>query len=788
MSRIEPTDPRLTAYALDEMPAAERAAFAAELRTDPAARAFVDEIRQTATALTNALEQEPAPERIIEPPRPRRQRTRNSWSAIPWTLWAPLAATVCFALLYALHRPADSSPGESVTVVTHNLPTPVAAPTADAPKVPLVARAKTEPEATTDRPAPPMPVDKIPPASLPTADNGTVPAYATHSAAEAADFSAPSDNVTVAPKPSLRPDPDLVVLSPFVLNGEREAHGRAPAAPATSRARNERNDLSASAAGTSSDRSAEGARARAAYENSGNSRPPGPFSPRSNPDAPAQPAARPPARLLDVDLPPVADGWRHSVPRPSAGHGGDAAIAPSDFLVTAEHPLSTVALDSDTAAYAGVRRFLTSGQRPPAGLVRIEELVNAFPYTYPPPTDAVPIAIFPELHPAPWAPEHLLLRIGLQGRALAEPGRPATNLVFLVDVSGSMAAPGKLPLVREALRLLAARLRPQDRIAIAVYAGAGGLVLPSTSGSHRTEILAAVEQLTASGSTTTGPGIQLAYDLAQAGFIPGGANRVLLCTDGDFNLGLPNRDDLLGLIAAKAQAGIGLATLGFGLDGGRDSAAEKLAATGGGRCGYVDSLREARQLLVEQRGAPCPTIATDVNMQVEFNPAKVAAYRMIGYETRAQRPDASAAADSDADGFGAGQAVTALYELVPVGVKADLPAAEPLRYQQPAATAAAGDEWLTVKVRYKDPGATTSQTLAVPLREAQRTVVATTDFKFASAVAGFGLLLQDHPHKGAVTWTMVETLAREGLAGDPSGDRAEFLDLVRKARELGGSK
>jgi len=766
MSRIDLNDPRLTAYALDEMPAAERSAFEAELRADPAAQVAVDEIRQTAAAIADALEFEPVPERVIEPPLPQRRRTRSLWSAIPWTLWAPLAAAACFALVYTLRRPVGIRPENTGTLVAQN-------PPAAAPGV-------TAREAPSQPAAQPVPEVSAPVAAVAPANAG--PVSPPRAIAELAEAPTRADNVTTAPPRALQPDPDSVVLSPFV-----SSPSRTPATPSPSHATTARNDRGTTTPGPGSDRSADWARARAAYENAGNTRPPSPVTPRSSLDAPTQPAGRPSPRLLDVDLPPVPDGWPRGTPHTVTNPADDADLSPNAFRAAAQHPLATVPTDSGGGAYASVRRSLLGGQRPPVSRVRIEELVNAFTYAYPVPTDPAPLGVYPELHASPWAADHLLLRVGLQGRPAAIADRPATNLVFLVDGSGSMAAPTKLPLLREALRSLADRLRPQDRIAIAVYAGAGGTVLPPTPGSHRAEILAALEQLTASGSTHPGPGLQLAYDLAAAGFIPDGANRVLLCTDGDFNLGVPNPAGLFGFIAAKAQAGINLTTLGFGLGGSRDSTLERLAVTGAGRCGYVDSVREARQLLVEQAGAPVPVLATELTLQVEFNPAKVAAYRMIGYEIHSAQPN-GAGAPADSGMLGAGQTVTALFEIVPVGAKVDLPVAEPLRYQQPTAPAAAGDEWLTVKIRYKATGANASQALNVPVREAARTAAATADFKFAAAVAGFGLLLQDNPHKGAANWATVETLAREGSVGDTTSERAEFLSLVQKARELGAAK
>jgi Ca-activated chloride channel family protein len=469
------------------------------------------------------------------------------------------------------------------------------------------------------------------------------------------------------------------------------------------------------------------------------------------------------------------------------------------YLRVADHPLSTFSVDVDTASYANVRRFLNQRQRPPADAVRIEELVNYFPYDYSPPAGDAPFAASLEVANAPWAPEHRLVRIGLKGREISDTQRPAANLVFLIDVSGSMSGPNRLPLVKQSLRLLLQRLRPDDRVAIAVYAGASGLALPSTSAAHQTEILDALENLRAGGSTNGAMGIHLAYDIAQANFIPGGVNRVILATDGDFNVGTTSEGELVRLIEEKAKSGVFLSVLGFGMGNLKDGTLESLADKGNGNYAYIDTLAEARKVLVEQAGGTLVTIAKDVKIQVEFNPAQVAAYRLIGYENRLLAKEDFNNDKVDAGEIGAGHTVTALYEIVPVGTElpVESPAVDGLKYQAVGNLAVRAPEFpskvrdpksselLTVKIRYKEPAGDVSSKLEFPLVDAgTRFADASPDFKFATAVAGFGMALRDSPHKGQLTLAQVTEWGRAGLGQDAGGYRAEFLSLVDAAGVL----
>ena len=478
-----------------------------------------------------------------------------------------------------------------------------------------------------------------------------------------------------------------------------------------------------------------------------------------------------------------------------------AYVRDNDFLAVAQNPFSTFSIDVDTASYANVRRFLRNGQRPPADAVRIEELVNYFPYHYAPPAaGGGPIAAHLEVAEAPWAPTHRLMRIALKGREVATTERAAANLVFLLDVSGSMNEPNRLPLVKESMRLLVGKLRPDDRVAIVTYAGNSGLALPSTPVAKSREILAALDALTAGGSTNGAMGIELAYDIAKANFVTGGLNRVILCTDGDFNVGVTSEGELTRLIAEKAKSGVFLTALGFGMGNLKDATLEKLADKGNGNYGYIDSRREAEKLLVEQVNGTLLAIAKDVKIQVDFNPERVASYRLIGYENRLLKKEDFNDDKVDAGEIGAGHTVTALYELVLVGAEGSEGRGlrggdvEPSRYATTGTLNAERStrnaevknaELLTVRVRYKEPAGDVSQKVEFSLTDTGTSFAAATpDFKFAAAVAGFGMILRDSPHKGSATLERVAEWATAGTVDDAGGWRGEFVELTRLARTL----
>ncbi len=477
------------------------------------------------------------------------------------------------------------------------------------------------------------------------------------------------------------------------------------------------------------------------------------------------------------------------VPAPAAYFNTESydSIAENSFLSARLNPLSTFSIDVDTASYTIVRRFLQRGKLPPAGAVRIEELVNYFPYQYSKAAGDRPFSVGVEIAACPWNADHRLARVALKGREISAEHRPDCNLVFLLDVSGSMDAPNKLPLVQEAMKLLLDQLRENDRVAIVVYAGASGLVLPSTSAAEKTRIRAAIDGLTADGSTNAGEGIRLAYSVAAENFIRGGVNRVILCTDGDFNVGVTNQSDLVQLIADKAQSGVFLSVLGFGMGNYKDSTMEKLADKGNGNYAYIDSLREARKALVEGSAGTLVTIAKDVKIQIDFNPARVAAYRLLGYENRLLRAEDFKDDKKDAGEIGAGHTVTAFYEIVPPGRPVPGSDVDPSKYQQPASLspASAGDELLTVRLRYKAPDGQTSQPLQLTaIDEDKPFAAASADFRFAAAVAQFGMLLRDSKFRGEGNYDDVLKVASASIGDDPSGYRREFLDLVNAARTL----
>ena len=453
------------------------------------------------------------------------------------------------------------------------------------------------------------------------------------------------------------------------------------------------------------------------------------------------------------------------------------------FLSPRTNPLSTFSIDVDAAAYANVRRFLNESRMPYPDAVRIEELVNYFDYDYPEPTGETPFSITTELGPCPWNPEHKLVHIGLQGKSLPTESLPPSNLVFLLDVSGSMNYADKLPLLKSAFRLLVEQLGEADRVAIVVYAGAAGLVLPSTPASDQATILTALERLEAGGSTAGGAGIQLAYQTAKEHFLPEGNNRVILATDGDFNVGASSEGELIRMIEEKREDGIFLSVLGFGTGNLKDSKMEQLANKGNGNYAYIDNILEAKKVLVSEMGGTLFTIAKDVKLQLEFNPALVKGYRLIGYENRVMAAEDFNDDTKDAGELGAGHTVTALYELVPPEASTEIATADSLKYQLNVPADNASTELMTVKFRYKAPDGDQSRLLSQVLTQGAPTADSD-NFRFSAAVAGFGMLLRNSAHKGTTTYPLVLDLARAGKGEDAQGYRAEFIRMVEKAQLL----
>ncbi len=500
-------------------------------------------------------------------------------------------------------------------------------------------------------------------------------------------------------------------------------------------------------------------------------------------------AAVPPVMLAErIDAMPAPPPATLPTP-PPVGPNREAfqPITDNPFVRTLEAPQSTFGIDVDTASYAIVRRYLASQNLlPPRDAVRIEEMVNAFQYEYPQPEEGRPFSVNLEIARCPWNAQHRLARIGLQGRSIDNAHRPPGNIVFLIDVSGSMGEPDKLPLLKTGMRMLTEQLVEGDRVTIVTYATNAQVALDTTSGERKGEILAALDALQAGGSTNGAGGIELAYQMADRNFQPEGTNRVVLATDGDFNVGMTARGDLERLITEKAKHKIHLTVLGFGRGNLQDDRLMALADKGDGQYHYIDSEAEARKVLVEQVAGTLVTIAKDVKLQVDFNPAKVAAYRLLGYEKRALAAQDFKDDAKDSGDLGAGHTVTAFYELVPPGVEVAEPAAEPSRFVKPAQPAnPEAKESFVVKLRYKAPKGDVSQALEVPaIDEGRDYAVASPDFKFAAAVASFGLLLRDSPYKGTATFDGVLELAEASKGSDSRGERAAFLDLVRKAREL----
>lgn len=742
MNTLSPDDPRLTAYALGEMNAAERAEFEALLQAQPAARQWIDEVHATSSLLTGALESEPvAADASVEAAAivPGRDwgkldggRAKESGKLVRFPHFYYVTsglAAACFALFFVYWQ-------NNRTVFQKRQYTEVDLAQFNQAKAESVAVAEARVQEREESGA-----------SEPMSAKAAVESERARSTGlQGMDLAS-----TGAPEPLK----DGAAGSGDIGAELKAAVGAAASAP---------KPVTAKVAITAA-------------------------LPRSDSRAPSAPPPAPAPAFAAEAHDTEAYGFRRD----------------NAFQRVADHPLSTFSIDVDTASYANVRRYLLGNRRPPIDAVRIEEMLNYFPYQYQGPSGDVPFAATMEVASAPWAPEHRLVRIGLKGREVTDAARPAANLVFLIDVSGSMQAANKLPLVKQSLRLLVERLRNDDRVAIAVYAGNSGLALPSTPASRKDEILAAIERLEAGGSTNGGMGIHLAYDLAKANFIGNGVNRVILATDGDFNVGTTSEGELTRLIEEKAASGVFLSVLGFGMGNLKDSTLEALADKGNGNYAYIDTLGEARKALVEQAGGTLVTIAKDVKIQVEFNPAQVRSYRLIGYENRLLAREDFANDKIDAGEIGAGHTVTALYEVVPAGAAEPgaASATEALRYQPVSAERSAsnrdgssdgrkartdssvGAELLAVSVRYKEPAADSSKKLLFPMRDDGRSFEqASPDFKFAAAVAGFGMMLRNSRDRGDITLADVTSWGRAGLGSDPGSYRHEFLTLVERAKPL----
>ena len=467
------------------------------------------------------------------------------------------------------------------------------------------------------------------------------------------------------------------------------------------------------------------------------------------------------------------------------------AINENIFHDAMRNPLATFSIDVDAASYSNIRRFINNGQRPPKDAVRIEEMVNYFQYDYDQPKGDDPFAVHTEISTAPWNSKHRLIHIGLQGKRIPTENLPPSNLVFLVDVSGSMAEPNKLPLLKSSFKLLVEKLREQDHVAIVVYAGAAGLVLEPTSGAEKKKITDALDKLEAGGSTAGGAGIQLAYAVAKEHFKKEGNNRVILATDGDFNIGESSNAAMERLIEEKRRDGVFLTVLGFGMGNYKDSKMETLSDKGNGNYAYIDNITEARKVLVNEFGGTLFAIAKDVKFQLEFNPSKVKAYRLIGYENRMLKNEDFNNDQKDAGELGSGHTVTALYEIIPVGVESEFFKIDPLKYQSTKIDPAAvkSDELMTIKLRYKKPDGNTSKLLVHPLVDDHRDLAKTSEnFRWSASVAAFGMLLRDSEYVKGFTYSDVTALAESARGSDQEGYRIEFINIVKAFSPLASKR
>lgn len=465
------------------------------------------------------------------------------------------------------------------------------------------------------------------------------------------------------------------------------------------------------------------------------------------------------------------------------------SLPENQFQKVSSNPLSTFSIDVDTASYSNIRRFINDGQLPPPEAVRVEEMINYFKYDYAQPADQQPFAVTTEVATTPWNSQHRLVQIGVKSQNPGIEKLPPNNIVFLLDTSGSMSDPEKLPLLKAALRLMVNELRPTDKVSIVAYAGSAGLVLPATSGSEKAKILVALDKLEAGGSTAGGEGIKLAYKIATDNLMKSGNNRVILATDGDFNVGISSDDALVKLIEKQRKSNIFLSVLGFGSGNLQDNKMEQLADKGNGNYAYIDSLLEAKKVLVKELGATLLTVAKDVKIQVEFNPAKIQSYRLIGYENRALQSQDFNNDKKDAGELGAGHTVTALYEVVPAGINSNAVQGniDPLKYQNQQITqnAANSNEIMQVKLRYKPPQSEKSQLLSYAIADQGLQLEnASNNLKFAASVAQYAMVLRNSPSKGNTNLDTILKLARQSLGSDLDGYRAEFIRLVEKTKTL----
>lgn len=769
---IDKNDPRLTAYALDELDERERREVETLLADSPEARKAVEEIRQTAGWIESELKSEPVASLTSQ----QRKTIETAMYAKRVSRWVPIAAAACLFLVagvFGVYFVAERSRGK---LILGNVSTN--------------SRGVSQPSTLTN------------PSNSTTPTGGQVVlSTKDKEVLESIGYVSPGNNSNAAPSTPYSVN-DLTITVPSFrgrqinldhigqASGEQGSSASVPseidshlvkAAPEDEK----RNNPDVNGDGYvvfSRGVGRSGAARRAEPHGTGYRLSLGMGATRST-EAPN--SVSPSEGSYQLLSKKGTDIFRFD----PTGNENYASVNDNPFAVVTQSPLSTFSIDVDTAAYSNMRRFITGGQLPPPDAVRIEEMINYFTYDYPQPTGDDPFSVNVEVAGCPWETTHQLLRVGLKGKTFADEARPASNLVFLIDVSGSMEPENKLPLLKKAMGMLTSQLRAQDRVAIVVYAGASGLVLPSTTCNNQQTIAHALDNLNAGGSTNGGAGIELAYQQATENFIQGGVNRVILATDGDFNVGITDQNSLVHLIEQKAKTGVFLSVLGFGMGNLKDATLEKLADKGNGNYAYIDTLNEAKKVLVDQMGGTLVTIAKDVKIQIEFNPSKVQAYRLIGYENRILAAQDFNDDRKDAGEIGAGHTVTALYELVPPGV--NMAGVNPLKYQPQTTTTAApvvansSNEMLTVKLRYKKPDGQTSKLIERPVAgETKNFSASSSDFRFAAAVASFGMLLRHSPHSGNASFDTVLEMAGANLGADLNGYRAEFVELVRRAKTL----
>ncbi|HET9196234.1 MAG TPA: von Willebrand factor type A domain-containing protein [Vicinamibacterales bacterium] len=795
MTRINPNDPKWTAYVLGELDKAESEAVERLLESSDEARALVEDLKAASVALAEAFDEAPADVLTAAQRASIRQAAdapRAGWFAMlpmRWAVGLASAAVIAIAVSVAVRMPQSAPQIGRVA----EKPAPPAVPNPRATALPVPSTGKSTPvQASAPAPAP---AGNIVPEAAGAAATAPVESVTVVGEAPVVDTQSARQSVRtldnilpLTPAPAAAPAP-----APAAVGG-RGGGGRSggPVFRGGTDAQNQGRVMVDGQAVGIGGGVAGGV--------------PGGVPGGVVGGIPGSVPAGVPGRVLPPAgwTAPLSGGVSDSLTRvrPNTANESYARTGENAFVRASQEPLATFSIDVDTASFSNIRRFLDQNQMPPQDAVRIEEMVNYFTYDYPNPSAGRPIGVSMAVTTAPWNSRHRLVRFGVKAREIDRGRRPASNLVFLIDVSGSMNEPQKLPLVKSGLKLLVDQLGENDSVSIVVYASATGLVLPPTRGDRKEVIARAIDNLQAGGSTNGGAGIQLAYAQATANFIRGGANRVILMTDGDFNVGITSQSDLTRLIEDRARSGVFLSVLGFGMGNLKDSTMERLADTGNGHYAYIDTLNEARKVLVEEMSGTLVTVAKDVKIQVDFNPGKVEAYRLIGYENRVLRAEDFNNDLKDAGDMGAGHTVTALFEIVPRGGTVPGPSIDPSVFQPQSGSAgrsesagrstapasngsANSDDLLVLRLRYKLPDAAESTRMDVPL--ADRAVAfqrADPDVRFAAAVAAFGMILKDSSYKGDATLEWVLDTASGSVGRDRGGYRDEFVSLVRKAIAL----